>query len=288
MSIEATSAVWRYSRQKSGNLLVLLALADYTNNDGIAWPAVSTLALKARMSKRNAQRCVRALEKAGELQICQNQGRKGSNIYRILLRNLRPNSPEANNVHDAAVAKAMSPASSKGDTSVTESVNKSLIEPSPVVPDGDETEFWITVCFRCFEQPVHRVRPHVLRALSFSIAALNKDHADCLIEFYQTESLDSKEQPYSSRRHSPERLILDLPRQLALSIKACPPARPPKKYNFTIQDVHDYLNAEYPGCYLPASLDALEDGTWEHIRSEICDAMSKRNQNAEITKKNTQ
>jgi Helix-turn-helix domain len=276
MSIEATNAVWRYSRQKSGNLLVLLALADYTNNDGIAWPAVSTLALKARMSKRNAQRCGRALEKAGELQICQNQGRKGSNIYRILLRDLRPNSPEGNDIHDAGVAKTMSPASSKGDTSVTESVNKPLIEPPPIVPKGDETEFWIKVCFRCFEQPVHPVRPHVLRALCFSIAAVDKDHANSLIEFYQTESLDSKEPPYSSRRHSPERLILDLPRQLALAIKACPPARPPKKYNFTIQEVHDYLSTEYPGCILPRSLDDLDHPSWGHIRAEVYDAMRKR------------
>src|SRR5215470_13001656 len=103
MSIEVTSAVWKWSRQKSGPLLVLLALADYTNSEGIAWPAVSTLARKVRMSKRNVQRCVRALEKAGELEIRPNQGRRGSNIYRIRL--FESNNGDARVIGDVGVAQ---------------------------------------------------------------------------------------------------------------------------------------------------------------------------------------
>jgi len=279
MSIEVTNAVWKYSRQKDGQLLVLLALADYTNSEGIAWPAISTLACKVRMSKRNTQRCVRALEKAGELETRQNQGRKGSNIYRIVVPNIGRNSPGANDAPDAGVAKAVSRTSLNSDINVAQSVNKPSIEITSVVPNGDETEFWIKLCFRCFEQPIHSLPAHVLRALSEAIPALSKNHADSLIKFYQAKPLDSKEPPYSSRRHSPERLILDLPRQIALAVQARPPVPPPKKHNFTIQEVHDYLNREYPGCNVPSSLHALEDGTWEHIKEEIYDVMSKRNQN---------
>src|SRR5215471_3238310 len=94
MNIEVTSVVWKRSRQKSGPLLVLLALADYTNNDGIAWPALSTLARKVRMSKRNTQRCVRALEDAGELKVRRNQGRRGSNIYRVCLTGMESNNAD--------------------------------------------------------------------------------------------------------------------------------------------------------------------------------------------------
>jgi biotin operon repressor len=112
MSIELTRAVWKHSRQKSGALLVLLALADYTNNNGIAWPAVSTLARKVRMSKRNVQRCVRALQQAGELEVRRNQGRNGSNVYRICVPTVEPDKRDANVTHDAGVAKALSPPSS--------------------------------------------------------------------------------------------------------------------------------------------------------------------------------
>ena len=56
MSIHVTKAVWDYSKQqKSGALVVLLAIADYANERGMAWPAVSTLARKARMSTRNEE-----------------------------------------------------------------------------------------------------------------------------------------------------------------------------------------------------------------------------------------
>jgi hypothetical protein len=223
MSIESTNAVWKHSRQKSGRLLVLLALADYTNSEGIAWPAVSTLARKVRMSKRNVQRCVRVLEKAGELEVRQNQGRKGSNIYRIRVPTIGPNYPDANDIGDAGVAKAVSPTSLRDDTSVAQSANKPLIESTPVVPKGDETEFWIKLCFDCFEQTFRPLPLHVLRELARTIRFLDRKNADSLRKFYRYEELNSKAPPYNSRRHSPERLMLDLPRQLALAVQTCPP-----------------------------------------------------------------
>jgi Helix-turn-helix domain len=277
MSIGATNAVWKRSGQKSGPLLVLLALADYTNSEGIAWPAVSTLAQKVRMSKRNVQRCVRALEKAGELEIRQNQGRRGSNIYRVLLSNIESNNPDAHVIGDTRVAQRVSCASLRNDTSVAQSVSKPLKESPPIVPSGDEIDFWIKICFRCFEQPVHDIPAHVLRELSAAIPTLDKDDADSLIDFYQTEPLLSKEPPYSSRRHSPERLILDLPRQLALAVQECPPPEPPPKYSFTLEDVCQYLREKYGDCRLPHSLEELDDWRLGYMRSEILEAMRMKN-----------
>src|SRR5437763_16783908 len=102
MSFEAIDAVLKRSRQRSVPLLVLLVIAYYLNRfTKIAWPSVSTLACKARMSERNVQRCVRALEKAGELEVHQNKGRGGSNIYRILLLDNEPNNSDAHVTGDA-------------------------------------------------------------------------------------------------------------------------------------------------------------------------------------------
>jgi hypothetical protein len=124
MSIEATKAVWEWSQQKSGALLVLLALADYTNKEGIAWPAVPTLARKVRMSIRNVQRHLHTLENAGELEIRRNQGRRGSNIYRILLSNNKSNACDAHVMGDGSVAKGVSSASPTNDVTVTQSVSE--------------------------------------------------------------------------------------------------------------------------------------------------------------------
>src|SRR5215471_5013961 len=44
MSIQAISAVWKYSKEKSNSLLVLLGIADFTNTEGDAWPSGQTLA----------------------------------------------------------------------------------------------------------------------------------------------------------------------------------------------------------------------------------------------------
>lgn len=252
MSIELINAVWKHSQQKkSGALVVLQAIADYANADGIAWPAVATLARKTRMSKRNLQRWLSALQRDGELRILRNQGRHGTNIYRVCVPTHRRERGDAHGTDDVCVAKSVTPASSTNDASVIQSVSESLIESTPIIPKGDDIDFWIRVAFNCFKQPVHPVRPHVLRALSVVVEALNKNQADSLLEFYQTEPLDSKEPPYSSRRPSPERLILDLPRQLALAVQTCPP---PKKYDFTIEDVREYLLRKYPDCTLPISL----------------------------------
>jgi len=218
MSIQLTSAVWKHSRQqKSGALVVLLAIADYANTDGIAWPAVATLARKARMSKRNVQRWLSTLQRDGELKVLPNEGRRGVNIYRICLPVACAEKGDAHATNGTGVARSVTPASTTNDANVIQNISESSIQSFPLVPKGDDIDFWIKVSFRCFEQPVHPVRAHVLRALSVAIPALNKNRANSLIDFYQIEPLDSKEPPYSSRRHSPERLILDLPRQLALA-----------------------------------------------------------------------
>src|SRR3954453_10147937 len=145
MSIEVSNAVWKHSRQKSGGILVLLALADYTNKEGNAWPAVSTLACKVRMSKRNVQRCVSALVKAGEIEVGPNQGRRGSNIYRILLLGIESKHSDADVIGDAGVVRPVSCASPKDDASVTQSVTKPSQESTPIVPTGDEIDFWVKV-----------------------------------------------------------------------------------------------------------------------------------------------
>ena len=67
-----------------GNLkLVALALANYANDKGIAWPSVETLAQKTGLSRRQIQRILPQIEKAGLVKISPGGGRKHTHRYQF-------------------------------------------------------------------------------------------------------------------------------------------------------------------------------------------------------------
>jgi len=85
MSIEIMTRVWANSKQKGSALLLMVSIADYANERGVAYPSIETLARKVRMSERNVQLLLRKLEEAGEIAIKPNAGPAGCNLYRIIL-----------------------------------------------------------------------------------------------------------------------------------------------------------------------------------------------------------
>lgn len=85
--------VWAESQHAGTELLMLLAIADFADDDGNAYPAVGTLATKCRMSARNANYLLLALQASGELQVLKGQGPYGTNRYRIVLEGVQQPSP---------------------------------------------------------------------------------------------------------------------------------------------------------------------------------------------------
>ncbi len=75
--------VWADSKHSGSHLLMMLAIADFSDDDGNAYPAVGTLAEKCRMQPRNAQVILAALRQSGELEVRENEGPRGTNLYRI-------------------------------------------------------------------------------------------------------------------------------------------------------------------------------------------------------------
>jgi hypothetical protein len=76
--------VWRNSRQAGGKLLLLLAIADFSNDNGMAYPGIDTLAEKTRQSRRTIQRQLSELEADRELAIEPGTGRSNTNTYWVL------------------------------------------------------------------------------------------------------------------------------------------------------------------------------------------------------------
>lgn len=85
MSIKLLDRGWRFSKAKGGDLLVLLGIADFANDDGIAYPSIPTLARKARLTPRNTQRAIRHLVASGELRLEEGKGPHRTHLYRIIL-----------------------------------------------------------------------------------------------------------------------------------------------------------------------------------------------------------
>jgi DNA-binding Lrp family transcriptional regulator len=65
MSIKIMTAVWDREDLSSTQKLVLLALADWANDEGLCWPSINRLAIKASLTSRAVQKTIRSLEDAG-------------------------------------------------------------------------------------------------------------------------------------------------------------------------------------------------------------------------------
>ncbi|MEO1721344.1 MAG: helix-turn-helix domain-containing protein [Pseudomonadota bacterium] len=85
MSIRLMAEAWsREDIEDAPELLVLLALCDFADDDGWCWPSMIALGEKARMSDRQARTYVRRLEARGLLECPSTKGGKGkSNRYRV-------------------------------------------------------------------------------------------------------------------------------------------------------------------------------------------------------------
>lgn len=81
MSIKTMNYVWDNSSQTGSALLMLIAIADHANDDGVCWPSIARLAKRARVSQRQAQYIVKKLEESGELEVRRGQGRGNTSLY---------------------------------------------------------------------------------------------------------------------------------------------------------------------------------------------------------------
>lgn len=92
MSIKVLSYVWERSHQKGSHLLLLLAIADYADDAGFAYPSVPRLARKSRMTDRNVQYALNRLVHSGEIAYQPHAGPNGTHLYQVLMHYVGPTS----------------------------------------------------------------------------------------------------------------------------------------------------------------------------------------------------
>lgn len=87
MSVRVMSWVFEHSRSTLADRLVLLAIADHANHDGLdAFPSVDTIARKARVSRATVQRSLARLVELKELEVEHGSGRGHMSRYRVLTK----------------------------------------------------------------------------------------------------------------------------------------------------------------------------------------------------------
>lgn len=97
--------VWDHSRSRNAQRLVLLAIADCAAEDGgNAYPSNAEIQRKAALSERAIQDAIKALVALGELRVEYNAGRRGTNMYTVIMHRTPAESAPPQNPHPAESA----------------------------------------------------------------------------------------------------------------------------------------------------------------------------------------
>ncbi|HEY2619632.1 MAG TPA: helix-turn-helix domain-containing protein [Acetobacteraceae bacterium] len=114
MSIAALN--WAFAQPIMGMAKpVLIALADYADQDGWSWPAIARLGFRAGCDERTAQRAIRQLVGAGLIEVEAGTGRGHVNRYRVIC-NLSEQPSQANGAAAPQEKGDTTPPITKGDT----------------------------------------------------------------------------------------------------------------------------------------------------------------------------
>jgi len=139
MSIKIMSMIWDRGPDNQSERFVLLALADYANDEGECWPSIEGIAKKTCLTDRGVRKIIRRLEETRWLEIEAGGGRKNCNLYRIkTLNHVQPEQRSPLNVVPKnPEPRSLNPEPCSAEPSIT------IIEPSKSdnARDGFE-EFW--------------------------------------------------------------------------------------------------------------------------------------------------
>lgn len=84
MSVKMITQVWEHAHAVKGDaLVVLLALADYADDEGFCWPKIASVAQKARLTEDGTSRIVKRLEEEGFVAVVRGVGRGNGNRYKV-------------------------------------------------------------------------------------------------------------------------------------------------------------------------------------------------------------
>ena len=89
MSVETSNRVWKYSQKGGTPLLLLLAMADWSDDWGYCYPSIEQMAVKCRQTERNILNLIADLEQVGEMRrVARGKGGRGKfsgSVYQVIV-----------------------------------------------------------------------------------------------------------------------------------------------------------------------------------------------------------
>lgn len=161
MSVHVSSQVWKDCRQSGERLLVMLAMADCADDEGVCWPSQAYLAERARITERGAQKIIDSLIQGGEIEMVSPGGGRGRSArYRMprYVKKGEPHSPNESSKGERgsgnrgqeranAEAERANAETIKGEQAVPPNRKRTVKEPSPAqcveIPESLKTPEFI-------------------------------------------------------------------------------------------------------------------------------------------------
>lgn len=151
MSIQVMSLIWKHAKVSGSELLVLLAMADYGDDDGKhIFPSMKTLGDKARLSEDQTRRVLKRLEKQKLIRLVEmggwRDGRNWANEYELRVDNIaKTGVQDATSLQDATTLQdATSPrrrnhrGSANATTVPAQMQPQSPLQPLVQPPSGED------------------------------------------------------------------------------------------------------------------------------------------------------
>lgn len=163
MSIKLMTAVWDREDVSSTQKLVLLALADWANDEGLCWPSIERVAKKSSLKKRAVQLAIRSLEEAHFIRREEVIGKGNKYWINIPVQEMHPcikDTPPVHQMHETRAPNAP-------NTSIIHQLTtKCIKEPLPDWMPIDAWQGWV-------DMRKQRKRPLTDRATNRAINKLD-------------------------------------------------------------------------------------------------------------------
>lgn len=105
MSYLVSKRVWKHSRQRGTTKLLLLAFAEFANDEGVCWPGIPLLADYINETERHTRTLIKGLISAGELAHRPGGGRGNRTVYGVVIGLNVREMKQINSVLDNSVYK---------------------------------------------------------------------------------------------------------------------------------------------------------------------------------------
>ena len=139
MSIKVMASVWADGPPDTSDRFVLLALADYANDDGECWPSIAGLMAKTCMSERGVQTVLRRLVAGGFVSIQVGGGRSKNSTYTVKTPHLTAETPHQKTRIQDKTPQAMPPLEVETPQQTTETPHLTALNPAPCAPEPSVT-----------------------------------------------------------------------------------------------------------------------------------------------------